>query len=160
MRIIRGTAPGALRLAGRGQELSAEARRRLKWMDYYESHGHNARLTCRHFDISPQTFYRWRGRYDRRNLGSLQDRSRRPHRVRQTASVATPARSTTSTTPARMARPCADLRLNIDGRRSSFEIGSGLGQFAIGEAAPGPFGLGGMHWGSAQQGRREAAARA
>lgn len=83
MRIIRGTAPGALRLAGRGQELSAEARRRLKWMDYYESHGHNARLTCRHFDISPQTFYRWRGRYDRRNLGSLQDRSRRPHRVRQ-----------------------------------------------------------------------------
>jgi len=83
MRIISGTAPGALRLAGRGQELSAQARRRLKWMDYYESHGHNARLTCRHFDISPQTFYRWRGRYDRRNLGSLQDRSRRPHRVRQ-----------------------------------------------------------------------------
>lgn len=83
MRIIRGTAPGALRLAGLGQELSAEARRRLKWMDYYEKHGHNARLTCRHFDISPQTFYRWRRRYNRRRLGSLEDRSRRPRRVRQ-----------------------------------------------------------------------------
>mgnify|MGYP001819978665 CR=1 FL=1 len=50
MRITRGTAPGALRLAGHGQELPGEARRRLKWMDYYENHRHNARLTCRHFD--------------------------------------------------------------------------------------------------------------
>lgn len=83
MRIISGTAPGALRLAGRGQELSAQAKRRLKWMDYYQSHGHNARLTCRHFDISPQTFYRWRRRYDRGNLRSLEDRSRRPRRLRQ-----------------------------------------------------------------------------
>ena len=83
MRIIRGTVPGALRLAGHGQELSGEARRRLKWMDYYESQGHNARLTCRHFDISPQTFYRWRRRYNPLQLGTLEDRSRHPHRVRQ-----------------------------------------------------------------------------
>ncbi len=52
-------------------------------MDYYESHGHNARLTCRHFDVSPPTFYRWRRRYDPRNLRSLEDRSRRPRRRRQ-----------------------------------------------------------------------------
>jgi transposase InsO family protein len=52
-------------------------------MDYYESHGHNARLTCRHFDVSPQTFYRWRRRYDHRNLRTLEDRSRRPRRLRQ-----------------------------------------------------------------------------
>lgn len=52
-------------------------------MDYYESHGHNARLTCRHFDISPQTFYRWKRRYDPKNLKTLEDRSRRPRRVRQ-----------------------------------------------------------------------------
>jgi len=83
MRIINGTAPGALRLAGRGRELSRQARRRLKWMDYYESHGHNARLTCRHFDVSPQTFYRWRRRYDPQNLRTLEDRSRRPRRRRQ-----------------------------------------------------------------------------
>jgi putative transposase len=83
MRIISGTAPGVLRLAGRGWELSAQARRRLKWMDYYERHGHNGRLTCRHFDISPQTFYRWRRRYDHLNLRTLEDRSRRPCRRRQ-----------------------------------------------------------------------------
>jgi transposase InsO family protein len=52
-------------------------------MDYYQSHGHNARLTCRHFDVSPQTFYRWRRRYDPRNLRTLEDRSRRPRRRRQ-----------------------------------------------------------------------------
>jgi putative transposase len=83
MRMISGTVHGALRLAGRGRELSAQARRRLKWMDYYESHGHNARLTCRHFDVSPQTFYRWRRRYDAGNLSTLEDRSRRPRRLRQ-----------------------------------------------------------------------------
>ena len=83
MRIISGTAPGALRLAGRGADLSAEARRRLKWMDYYEQHRKNARLTCRHFDISPQTFYRWRRRYHPQRLQSLEERSRRPRQVRQ-----------------------------------------------------------------------------
>jgi putative transposase len=83
MRIISGTAPGALRLAGRGAELSADARRRLKWMDYYEQHGRNARLTCRHFDITPQTFYRWRRRYQPNRLQSLESHSRKPRRVRQ-----------------------------------------------------------------------------
>jgi transposase InsO family protein len=52
-------------------------------MDYYEQHGRNGRLTCRHFDISPQTFYRWRRRYSPQRLASLEDRSRRPQRVRQ-----------------------------------------------------------------------------
>ena len=28
-------------------QLSREARRRLHWMDFYEHHGRNARLTCR-----------------------------------------------------------------------------------------------------------------
>lgn len=83
MRIISGTAPAALRLADLGRDLSQEARRRLKWMDYYHSHSRNARLTCRHFDISPQTFYRWLRRYNPHRLASLEDRSRRPRRVRQ-----------------------------------------------------------------------------
>jgi transposase InsO family protein len=52
-------------------------------MDYYEQHGRNARLTCRHFDISPQTFYRWRRRYHPNRLQSLEQRSRRPQQVRQ-----------------------------------------------------------------------------
>jgi len=83
MRIISGTAPGALRLGRHGAELSKDARRRLRWMDYYESHGRNAALTCRYFGISRQTFYRWRRRYRPKRLASLEDRSRRPRRVRQ-----------------------------------------------------------------------------
>lgn len=68
-----------------GGRLSREARRRVQWMDFYEHHGRNARLTCRHFGISPDVFYRWQRRYDPRRLASLEDdrRTRRPHRVRQ-----------------------------------------------------------------------------
>ncbi len=63
--------------------LSRKARQRLKWFDYYCEHGGNARLTCRHFDISPQTFYRWKKRYDPGHLLSLEERPRRPKHVRQ-----------------------------------------------------------------------------
>ncbi len=75
--------PGASRLAGVGVELSKEAEQRLKWMDYYETHGRNASLTCRYFGISRKTFYKWRARYTPRDLVSLESRSRRPKRVRR-----------------------------------------------------------------------------
>lgn len=74
--------PGSRRLE-RLTDLSKEAGRRLRWFDYYFSHGENARLTCRHFDISPQTFYRWKRRYSGKYLESLEDRSHRPGRMRQ-----------------------------------------------------------------------------
>ncbi len=64
-------------------ELSREARKRLAWFDYYDSHGRNVALTCRHFGISRQTFYRWQPRYDRQDLSTLQDRSHRPQHRRQ-----------------------------------------------------------------------------
>jgi transposase-like protein len=51
--------PGYQRLA-KLTDLSKDGQRRLKWFDYYCSHNMNARLTCRHFDISPQTVYRWK----------------------------------------------------------------------------------------------------
>lgn len=75
--------PGTGRLGRLSLELSKEARRRLNWFDWYESHGHNARLTCRHFGISPPTFYRWKRRYDPKRLETLEDRSHRPRHVRQ-----------------------------------------------------------------------------
>jgi hypothetical protein len=65
--------------------LSKKARQRLKWFDYYKSHKQNARLTCRYFGISPQTFYRWERRYDPGRLESLGDHSHRPKQVRQPA---------------------------------------------------------------------------
>ena len=81
MKIKSGVVSGASRLA-RIRELSREATRRLKWFDYY-SHGGNARLTCRYFGISPQTFYRWKRRYNPDNLRSLEANSCRPKKVRQ-----------------------------------------------------------------------------
>jgi len=83
MKIISGVVPGAFRLAKLQVELSKKARHRLKWFDYYSSHSYNARLTCRYFGISPQTFYRWKKRYNPYHLESLEDRSCRPKRVRQ-----------------------------------------------------------------------------
>jgi putative transposase len=62
--------------------ISREAKKRLQWMDHYSKHG-NARLTCRYFGISPQTFYRWKNRFDLYDLKTLEEESRRPHRARQ-----------------------------------------------------------------------------
>jgi putative transposase len=83
MKIISALARGSLSLNRRIADISPDANRRLKWFDYYYSHGCNARLTCRHFDISPQTFYRWMKRYDPKNIRTLESRSHRPRHVRQ-----------------------------------------------------------------------------
>jgi transposase InsO family protein len=40
-------------------------------------------LTCRHFGISRDTFYRWKRRFDATGPGGLEDGSRRPKRVRK-----------------------------------------------------------------------------
>ncbi len=81
---VYSTIPGYERLASI-PKLSKKAKQRLKWFDYYNSHGNNARLTCRYFGISPQTFYRWKRRYNPRHIESLEDRSRRPKHLRQPA---------------------------------------------------------------------------
>ena len=63
-------------------DLSAQAKQRLSWIEWHKAHGENVSLTCRHFAISRQTFYRWLGRFDPRNLQSLEDHSSAPHRRR------------------------------------------------------------------------------
>jgi len=83
MKIINGAVPGAHRLQKRTADISKGAQKRVKWFDYYENNGRNARLTCRHFGISPDTFYLWKERYDPRDLRTLEDRSHRPHHVRR-----------------------------------------------------------------------------
>jgi len=62
-------------------QLSKAASGRLKWFDFYRLH-ENARQTCRHFAISPSTFYKWQARYDPKNLSTLNDESRKPLRGR------------------------------------------------------------------------------
>ncbi len=83
MSIYGSITPGAAQLAKIPLGLSKQAKQRLKWFDHYYSHGQNARLTCRYFGISPQTFYRWKRRYNPHNLKSLEDRSHRPKHLRR-----------------------------------------------------------------------------
>jgi len=63
-------------------DLSQEARKRLAWFDWHRDHGENVSLTCRHFAIARQTFYRWQKRYNPKRLASLEDRSSVPHKRR------------------------------------------------------------------------------
>ncbi len=62
--------------------ISAEAAKKLRWMDHY-ARLRNARLSCRYFGISPKTFYRWKRRFDPYDLTTLEEESRRPRHVRQ-----------------------------------------------------------------------------
>jgi len=65
--------------------ISEDVKQKIEWFDHYEKYGKNARLTCRHFGISPDTFYRWKRRYDPQNLSSLEDdkKNRRPKNLRE-----------------------------------------------------------------------------
>ncbi|MBI2613503.1 MAG: helix-turn-helix domain-containing protein [Candidatus Levybacteria bacterium] len=73
----------AARRAKRAVTLSRAAKQRLKWMEHFGKF-RNARLTCRHFGISPDTFYLWRRRFNPENLKSLEDdfRTRKPRKTR------------------------------------------------------------------------------
>jgi hypothetical protein len=68
------------------QDVFRAAKQRLKWMKHFEKY-RNARLTCRHFGISPDTFYLWKKRYILNNPNSLEDdlKTRRPHKTRTKA---------------------------------------------------------------------------
>jgi transposase InsO family protein len=65
-----------------GVELNRTAQVRLRWMDFYRKNK-NVALTCRHFGISRQTFYRWLKRYEPLDLTTLEERSHCPRRRRQ-----------------------------------------------------------------------------
>jgi|SRR3989344_5638335 len=64
--------------------LSKTAKQRLRWMEHFQKY-RNARLTCRHFGISPDTFYLWKKRFDLKNLLTLEDdtKNRKPHTIRK-----------------------------------------------------------------------------
>ncbi|MDR1300822.1 MAG: integrase core domain-containing protein, partial [Candidatus Nomurabacteria bacterium] len=63
--------------------LSSEAKRRLCYIDFYFKHGKNASLTIRHFCIARATFYKWLKRYHKYHLGTLENRSTKPHHARK-----------------------------------------------------------------------------
>lgn len=82
MNIYGAILPGAATLARIPVGLSNEARRRVKWFDHYHQSG-NVSKTCRYFGISRKTFHKWKKRYSRYYLPTLEDKPRRPQRFRQ-----------------------------------------------------------------------------
>jgi transposase InsO family protein len=91
--------------------LSKAALKRLAWFDFWFNHDKNISLTCRHFGISRDTFYLWRGKFNPSNLQTLEDnlKSRTPHKLRE------------MTTPTWILKKIYDIRLN-DLEKSKYEI--------------------------------------
>lgn len=91
--------------------LSKHALKRLEWMDWYYLHGENAESTCRHFSISKSVFYRWKNRFNKYDLTSLEFNTKlcTPHHLRE------------MTTPGWILKKIYDIRFN-DLEKSKYEI--------------------------------------
>lgn len=86
MTVYGSVLPGAGRIANwaaRVENLTPEAKRRLKILDWHMQHGENVSLTARHFCLKRATVRRWRNRFQRQGVLGLNDYSRRPKHVRQ-----------------------------------------------------------------------------
>jgi transposase InsO family protein len=75
--------PGQAAEGRKEAQLSDAARRRLRTLRWYEEHGRNASLAARHFGFSRSTFHTWLKRFGERGARGLEDRAKRPKRVRQ-----------------------------------------------------------------------------
>ena len=62
-------------------EISVKERDRLRALTLWQE-TKDVKLACRTFELNRATLYRWRKRFDLYDLTSLQDRSRRPKRLR------------------------------------------------------------------------------
>jgi transposase len=67
----------------KGIRLSRTAQRRLKVVAWHEAHGRNVSLSARHFSHSRTTMQSWLKRYKAGALTAFEDKTRRPHNVRQ-----------------------------------------------------------------------------
>lgn len=66
------------------KKLSKAAKHRLAVIDYYAHKANqNVALTARHFGCTRSYVYKWLRRFNSKHLESLEDKSRRPHKVRQ-----------------------------------------------------------------------------
>jgi len=71
-----------LRSIGR-DTLSDKAQEKLEWIIFYETIGkRNALYTSSHFGINPKTLHKWLKRCNEKNLLTLEEKSRRPTKVR------------------------------------------------------------------------------
>ncbi|OGI66657.1 hypothetical protein A2642_02755 [Candidatus Nomurabacteria bacterium RIFCSPHIGHO2_01_FULL_39_10] len=86
MTIYGSILPGAVaiaQLALRTNGLTKKARERLKILDWHRAHDQNGSLTCRHFAIQRRILRGWIRRYRLLGAIGLNDKSRRPKRVRE-----------------------------------------------------------------------------
>ncbi len=63
--------------------LSMKARERLRWFAFAVDHGCTVAETCQHFGIARSTLLKWLRRFDPHDPASLEERSRRPRRMRE-----------------------------------------------------------------------------
>lgn len=63
--------------------LSERAKHRIKVLDWHRSHGCNVSLTARRFGLTRLTIRHWLKRLKHHGPRGLEDKSRRPHRLRQ-----------------------------------------------------------------------------
>src|SRR4030042_2933978 len=65
------------------ENLSGEAKQRLKVIDWHKKHGRNISLTARRFGLTRWTVRQWLTRFLQKGPLGLNHNSRRPHRLRQ-----------------------------------------------------------------------------
>ncbi len=71
-----------LRSLGR-DTLSLKAQEKLEWIIFYHTiAGRKALYTASYFGINPKTLHKWLGRFNEKNLTTLEEQSRRPQKVR------------------------------------------------------------------------------
>jgi putative transposase len=64
--------------------LTPQAQLKLEWIIFYHTIGErNAIKTAKHFGINPKTFHKWKGRFQEKNLLTLEEQSRAPVKTRK-----------------------------------------------------------------------------
>ena len=85
MTIYGSVLPGAIGLArwAARTNLTEQAKRRLKVVDWLRAHHHDVSLTARHFGLNRETVRIWRDKFTRVGMIALNEKSHRPKHVRQ-----------------------------------------------------------------------------
>jgi len=78
MHLVSFSTRNAIAKLARIYGLSKKARIRLEVLDFAKTHP--VAVTCRRYGIARSTYYRWKKKFNPRNLQSLEDRSRSPKR--------------------------------------------------------------------------------
>jgi transposase InsO family protein len=85
MTIYGSVLPGAASLARwafKTENVSEEAKQKLKVIDWLRSRNGNVSLTARHFGLDKKTVRNWRDNFNERGILGLNSKSHRPHKLR------------------------------------------------------------------------------